>query len=100
MITFKIQKDILEHQLPFLDDVIEEVELEIEYEMFGEYFPGNRNEPPDFPELDVKEVKVTKINETKIEGEIGKNILALLEKSIPNWNDIIETDCFENYEDR
>jgi hypothetical protein len=60
-----------------------ELEVEVSFDVYGRYWPGNREEPPEYPELEISEVQLI---------ETGKCIYDQLTQ---DELDAIEAECWE-----
>jgi hypothetical protein len=86
-----------------INDVEYEIECEIEFSVFGRYYPATYESPAEFPELDIEEVTVTRMwvadeDDNVVEIECPESYVSLIKKIIRE--DEKAQEACQNYYDR
>lgn len=72
-----------------------EVEFDVNYKILGKYIPASYYEPADYPELDIGDIVVERINGCKITKEQEKKLRFIEESFTDDDFEKIEACCWE-----
>jgi len=99
MATYTFQKviDTCGSGITYNNEVIEELELEITFGIWGRNIPATWEHPAEYAEVEIQTI-TSKINEEVLSKETTESILKELENITPKLDSILETYCWEYLE--
>ena len=96
--TFKKAINIAGSGIIFNNNIIEELELIITFNVFGKNIPATWENPPEYAEIDIQTIMI-EIQKEIISNETTQRIINELTHIIPTLEATIETYCWEYLED-
>lgn len=96
MATYTFEKviDIAGSGITYNNKVIEELELEITFGIWGKDIPATWEHPAEYAEVEIQTI-TAKINEEVLSSELTETILKELKHCTPKLDSILETYCWE-----